>query len=171
MVAKIKAIELALENELQERNFYINQSKRTNHPVGKQMFTRIAEDEDEHYIRLNKIYLELSRQGKWPETVSTTIQNTNIMEVLLNIAKSVDFTASPDDDDRQALRIAIDFETQGYTDYMNLSDSAENQAEKDFFSRLAAIENEHLLSLKETLLYFEDPAAWFSQQEKSGLEG
>ena len=38
MLDKISSIKLALENELQERNFYLTQSRRTINPAGKAMF-------------------------------------------------------------------------------------------------------------------------------------
>jgi hypothetical protein len=33
------------------------------------------------------------------------------------------------------------------------------------------MEKEHLLSLKDSLLYFEDPVGWFTSQEKITLDG
>ena len=33
------------------------------------------------------------------------------------------------------------------------------------------MEWEHLLSLKETMHYFESPGDWFAEQEKPGLDG
>lgn len=171
MENRIKSIEIALENELKERDFYLEQSNRTQNPVGKKMFASIAEDEDEHYNRLKEIHEELSGQGKWPETISVKVKGTNIRNVLNDVLKGVDRTIPSDADDKEAVKVAIDFETKGYNFYSNLRDSAETGAEKDFFDCLASIENEHLSSLKDTLLFLEDPATWFEEHEKPHLEG
>jgi len=171
MQDRIKSIQIALENELQERDFYLQQSKRTKNPVGRRMFSRIAEDEAEHYNRLVELHAKFSQQGKWPETIMAVVKGTNVMKSLIEAARHADKTSSPDNDDRQALQIAIDFETKGYNFYSALSQNAATPSEKDFFTCLASIEREHLNSLKETLLFFEDPATWFAQHEKPGLDG
>jgi rubrerythrin len=166
----IKSIEIALENELKERDFYLKHRRRTQTLVGRMMFASIARDEDEHYIRLKSIHAELSKQGKWPEAISA-VKGTKVKTVLNDVLKGVEKSASPDADDREAVNIAIDFETKGYNFYSKLRDSAETEAEKSFFECLATIENEHLSSLKETRLYFEDPATWLEQHEKPHFEG
>ncbi|MEI6127704.1 MAG: ferritin family protein [Pseudomonadota bacterium] len=171
MKDKIRSIELALENEIQERNFYLLHSAKTENPVGKRMFARIAEDEQEHLVRLQGIYKELSAQGRWPEHVSAEINNTDIMQFLVDTVRACGDTETVVSNDCDAIRIAIAFETKGYTFYQSLNTAAEAIEEKNFFSRMAAMEREHFLSLRETLLYLEDPAQWFFQQEKPGLEG
>ena len=167
----ITSVQIALKNELQERNFYLEQSKRTSNAAGRQMFALIAEDENEHYERLKKLHEDMLQQGKWPASVPAQIKNTNIMSALRSITKFSSSAPPAGHDDRQAVKTAIDFETKGFNFYTGLSADAETKSEKVFFNLLAAIEQEHLLSLQDTLLYFEDPAAWFSQMEKQGLDG
>jgi len=171
MEQKIKSIALAIQNELQEREFYLRQSRKTDNPVGRTMFIRIAEDEDEHYRRLQKIHKELSAQGTWPETVPAVIKKTDLMKALVRIAGAAGATPAASRDDIEALKIAIDFETKGYNFYTKLSTTAEAASEKEFFHLLASMEWEHLLSLKETLHYFESPGDWFAEREKPGLDG
>ena len=62
------------------------------------------------------------------------------------------------------------FETKGHQFYSGLAEAAETQSEKDFFKRLAAIEYEHLTSLKESLSFFENPASWYEEREKPHLD-
>jgi len=167
----IKSIETALENEIRERDFYLHQSQKTADPVGSQMFARIAEDEQEHYHRLKALHDELSRHGKWPESIPVPLKDTTIKESLKNIVSNADAEAIANADDREAVRIAINFETKGYHFYSRLKERAESRVVRDFFDRLASIEYEHLTSLKETLLFLEDPATWYEQQEKPHFEG
>jgi rubrerythrin len=171
METKIKAITAALENELHERDFYLSHSKKTDNPVGKAMFLQIAADEDEHYRRLQCIHKELSLKGTWPDTVSTGAGSSNILEAFHNIAALAKETPLATRDDIDALNIAIQFEEKGYGFYTALSNDAESPSERDFFKLLASVEWEHFLSLKETMQFYESPADWFAEHEKSQLEG
>jgi rubrerythrin len=42
---RLDALETALGNEMKEREFYLRNADRTQNPLGKAMFRRIAEDE------------------------------------------------------------------------------------------------------------------------------
>lgn len=168
---KLQSIEVALQNELQERDFYLTQSKKTGNPLGKTMFILIAEDEEEHYRRLQKIHEELSAKGSWPKTVSPVIKKNDIMKALLHITAAADTIPPAVHDDIDALKIAINFETKGYGFYTGLSNDADTSSEKNFFKLLASMEWEHLLSLQETMHYFESPGDWFAEHEKPCLDG
>jgi len=143
----IKSIEIALENELQEREFYLKHRKRTQTLVGRMMFAKIAREEDEHYHRLKSLHEELSQKGKWPENISA-VKGSNIKKALEDALDNADNDTSPDTDDREAVNIAIAFESEAYNFYSKLRDSAETESEKEFFNRLAQIEHEHLTSLQ-----------------------
>ena len=144
-----------LFRSLREREFYLKHRKRTQTLVGRMMFAKIAREEDEHYHRLKSLHEELSKQGKWPENISA-VKGTNIKAVLKDVIKDADKSASPDTDDREAVNIAITFETEAYKFYSKLRDSSDIESEKDFFNRLADIENEHLTILKKTRDYFDN---------------
>ena len=46
---RLNALEVALNNETREREFYLKNAERTKNPLGKTMFKQIAADELEHY--------------------------------------------------------------------------------------------------------------------------
>lgn len=171
MESKVKAIEIALENELRERDFYLRHAEKTDNPVGKEMFTKIAAEEDEHYERLKAIHEKLEGEGVWPEEISEVVNETNIRQVLKDLPKLADKTFKSTADDLEAIKIAIDFEKEAYEHYTKLKNEAGNSKEKSFFTSLADIEWEHVLSLQDTLEYFEDPQAWYAKNEKSQLDG
>ncbi len=171
MESKMKAIEIALENELRERDFYLKQSEKTQNPVGKKMFAAIAEDENEHYEKLKAVHQELEASGTWPTDVSVIIQDTDVRQVLKDLPKLADKTTVTTSDDREAVKIAIDFEKNAYKFYIELQNKATDAQEKSFFEHLAKIEWEHTQSLEDTLLFFEDPATWYEEKEKSQLDG
>lgn len=171
MDSKMKAIEIALENEMKERDFYLQQSERTDNPVGKKMFAAIAEDENDHYNKLKTIHQQLEKDGKWPTDVSVVVQDTDVREVLKDLPNLADKTADSTADDKEAVKIAIDFEKKAHSFYTEMKEKASDPQEKSFFEHLAQIEWEHVQSLEDTLLFFENPATWYEQKERSQLDG
>lgn len=170
MEPMVQSIEIALENEMRERDFYLQHAARTANAVGKQMFTRIAADEEEHYLRLKQVHEELARRGTWPERVPGVIKGTDVRLALALIKQAIGKAQAADADDRQAVQTAISFEEKAHQFYARLRDAADTAAAKKFFDLMAGMEREHLLSLKETLLFFEDPATWYEEHEKPHFE-
>jgi rubrerythrin len=168
---RLNALETALKNESSEREFYLKHAEKTNNPLGKAMFQRIADDELEHYERMKELHDKWEKQDKWPETIPLTVNNTNIKNIFINTIKNIDKTAKPDAGDLEAIKIAVDFEEKGAKFYRQLCDAVTNPREKEFFELLAQIENEHYLSLKDAEEYFVDPASWFLKAEHHSLDG
>jgi rubrerythrin len=168
---RLNALEVALNNETREREFYLKNAKRTKNPLGKRMFQQIGDDELEHYDRLKQLHQKWVKQEKWPETVPLKVNDTIVKDVLLEFIRKVDKTAKADSDDLEAIRTAIDFEAKGAKFYAELRDSVANPAEKQFFDLLSKMENEHYLSLKDTEEYFIDPASWYRIKEHHTLDG
>ncbi|HVN71685.1 MAG TPA: ferritin family protein [Desulfomonilia bacterium] len=168
---RFDALETALQNELNEREFYLKHASRTNNAIGRSMFLRIADDELEHYQRLKELHAAWKRKDKWPDTVPLTVKTTNILSVLKELIRKAGESPEADRDDLEAIRIAADFETKGNEAYLALSKSVTDNKEKAFFELLASMEREHYLSLKDAEEYFKDPASWFTRKEHHGLDG
>jgi len=168
---RLNALEVALNNEMREREFYLKNAKRTRNALGKKMFQQIGDDELEHYERLKQLHQKWEKQEKWPETVPLKVKDTIVKDILLEFVKKVDKTAKGDSDDLEAVRTAIDFEAKGAKFYAELRDSVSNSKEKQFFDLLSKMENEHYLSLKDTEEYFIDPASWYRTKERPTLDG
>jgi len=168
---RLNALEVALNNEMREREFYLKNAKRTKNPLGKKMFQQIGDDELEHYERLKQLHQKWAKQEKWPETVPLKVRDTIVKDILLDFVKKVDVTAKGDSDDLEAVRTAIDFEAKGAKYYADLRDSVSNPKEKEFFDLLSKMENEHYISLKDTEEYFIDPASWYRKAEHHTLDG
>ena len=168
---RLNALEVALNNETREREFYLKNAKRTKNPLGKRMFQQIGDDELEHYERLRQLHQKWSKQEKWPETVPLKVKDTVVKDVLLEFLKKVDMSAKGDANDLEAVRTALDFEAKGAKFYAELRDSVVDPREKQFFDLLSKMENEHYLSLKDTEEYFIDPASWYRKVEHHTLDG
>jgi rubrerythrin len=168
---RLNALEVALNNEMREREFYLKHAERTKNPLGKKMFQQIGDDELEHYERLKQLHAKWSKQEKWPETVPLQVKDTIVKDILLEFVQRVDQTAKGDASDLEAVRTAIDFEVKGAKFYALLRDSVSNPKEKEFFDLLSRMENEHYLSLKDTEEYFIDPASWYRKMEHHTFDG
>lgn len=168
---RLNALEVALNNEMNEREFYLNNAKRTKNPLGKAMFQQIGDDELEHYERLKQLHQKWEKQEKWPGTVPLQVKNTLVKDILVAFIKKADESSKGDTDDLEAVRIAIDFEAKGAKHYAELRDAVTDPKEKQFFELLSRMENEHYLSLKDTEEYFIDPQSWYQKMEHQTLDG
>ena len=168
---RIKALEMALNNEQREKAFYLKHARRTSNVLGKAMFETIAADEEEHYQRLLELHKTLEKEGKWPETLPIKVKDTQVKDVLKKVLESIDTGSSADTTDLEVVEIAIDFETKGEAFYTRLEKLTDNVQEKQFFKLLATMEREHRLSLEDTYEFFKDPEGWYRMQEGHTLDG
>jgi len=168
---RLNALEVALNNEMREREFYLKNADRTQNPLGKKMFRQIGDDELEHYERLKQLHQKWTKQEKWPETVPLKVKDTLVKDILIDFVKKVNEKTKGDSDDLEAVRIALDFEAKGAKFYAEIRDASSDPKEKQFFDLLARMENEHYLSLKDTEEYFIDPASWYQKMEHHTLDG
>jgi len=167
----LNALEVALDNEMGEREFYLKNAERTKNPIGKAMFNQIADEELEHYERLKELHERWRKNEKWPETIPLKVKDTIVKDVLKDSVQNVDTMPEKDDDDLKAIQTAIDFESKGASRYAKLREDVSDPKEKEFFNLLSNIEHEHYLSLKDTEEYLTDPASWYTKTEHHGLDG
>ena len=168
---RLNALEVALNNEMKERAFYMKHAQRTQNPIGKAMFQQIGDEELGHYERLKELHQRWGKNEKWPETVPFEVEGTLVKDVLKDLIKKVNQIPAEDADDLEAVRTAIDFEAKGVTYYVELRDSVSDPKEKAFFDLLSRLENEHYLSLKDTEEYFIDAASWYRKLEHHTFDG
>jgi rubrerythrin len=168
---QLNALEVALTNEMREREFYLKHARRSKNALGRRMFQQIGDDELEHYQRLKDLHQKWEKQQRWPESLPLKVGNTIVKDILADFVKKVDEKSPSDADDLEAVRTAIDFEAKGAKFYADLRDSVTNPREKEFFDLMARIENEHYLSLKDTEEYLTDPASWYRKMEHHTLDG
>lgn len=167
---RLNALEVALNNELREREFYLKNAEKAKNPIGKKMFQHIGDEELEHYERLKQLHQRWEKKEKWPETVPLKVKDTIIKDILVDLIQQTE-EMDREDDDLEAVRTAIAFEAKGAKLYAELRDAVSDPKERGFFDLLATIENEHYLSLKDTEEYLTDPASWYRKVEHHGFDG
>ncbi len=168
---RLSALEVALKNELQEREFYLQHAERSANPLGKAMFLQIADDELEHYERLKQLRDTLSMKGQWPQSLPLEVKGTRVAEVLKSVLEKAEKVPAGDESELAALQKAIEFEGRGSAYYAALRDQVSDPKQKLFFDLLAGIEHEHYVSLRDTEQFLTDPASWYRIKERHGLDG
>lgn len=168
---RLNALEVALNNEMRERAFYLNHAARTKNPVGKAMFAQIADEELEHHERLQELHKRWEKKEKWPETLPLKVQGTLIKNIVPDAVGKAGKQPQADADDLEAIRTAIAFEAKGAKSYAEIRDHVTDPKEKQFFSLLSEIENEHYLSLKDAEEFLTDPESWYRKKEHHVLDG
>jgi len=165
------SLELALKNEKTEMEFYRNEAKRSKNRLAREIFLKLADEEQEHMTRIGELNDKLISEGSWPRDMPLKVKDTDIRRVLDQTLAKVSSSDDHDDDDVRALERAVEFEAKGALFYASLSESCENPMEKNFFEFLSKIEREHQLSLADSLAYLKDPESWMMQHERAGLDG
>ena len=168
---RTSALEIALNNEMKEHEYYLSHAERTTNPLGQAMFKQIAAEELEHYERLKELHQRWTREEKWPETVPLAVKDTAIKDALEAVVQKVAELPAGDDDDLKAIQVAIEFESRGTAFYENLRDQSEDPKEKAFFNLLAQIEREHHLYLVKAEGFLRDPASWYTLMEHPTMDG
>lgn len=171
MDKRISALAFALENEEKEREFYLDQARKTKNMAGKNMFKQIADEEKEHYEMLKKLHEKWTEQKKWPATIPLKVSPSEVTNVLKSMSSKKSARINGTEDELKAVRTAIDFEARGVALYSKLEKQSTDPKEKAFFNMLAGVERQHLLSLRDTEEFLSDPASWYAAHEKSGLDG
>ena len=155
----LNALEVALSNEMKEREFYLKNAERTKNELGRVMFQQIADEELEHFERLKELHERWASEGRWPEQIPLRVKDTLIRNILKDVIARIEKIVQTDEDELKAIETAIEFEARGVSFYQKLRDEATDPHVKQFFNLLASIENEHYLSLKDTKKYLTGPAS------------
>jgi rubrerythrin len=171
MNKRMSALKFALENEMKERDFYLENARRTKNLAGKNMFKQIAEEEKEHYEMLKILYKTWEEKKKWPATIPLKVNKSLSSNILHPMSGKKGARIKGNDDDLKAIRTAIDFEARGMALYTKLEEGSTDPKEKAFFKLLASIERQHFMSLRETEEFLTDPASWYQNMEKASLDG
>ncbi|HOW57440.1 MAG TPA: ferritin family protein [Smithellaceae bacterium] len=171
MEKRMNALKFALENEMREREFYLDSAKKTKNMAGKNMFLQIADEEKEHYEILKKLHDKWEKQKAWPATVPLKVRKSAAHLVLKSMAGKKSARIAGNDSELKAVRTAIDFEARAAALYTKLEKASSDPKEKLFFSMLAGIERDHLLSLRDTEEFLTDPVFWYQNAEKTSLDG
>ena len=167
----LKMLSTALEMEKKGRVFYQRAVSTCANSLGKEMFKTLLEDETVHMDRIRSIHESLSGKKVWGEWKDFEISHDNLTAIFRKMAKEQGSKIDVETGDLEALDIGIDFEARSVEFYETQLQKATDKLEIGFLKEMILEEKGHYAALEDVKLYLSDPASWFREKERGGLDG
>ena len=168
----ISILKTALEMEKKGRLFYEKAMAQCKNQLGKDIFTRLRNDEIVHEDRIQAIFEEFQSQGKWGKSWKAFKQEHDPLATMFrNIALKHGPDVQADAEDLKALEIGIDFESEAIKFYEKHLEKATDPIEREFIKKMIFEEKDHHRALSDVHHYLSNPESWFEEKERSGLDG
>jgi rubrerythrin len=169
---RMETLKKAMAIELKEKGFYLAAAEAAANPVAKQLFERLALEEDVHAEKFKAIEAELSQGKDWPSIAAPSWEGSHLKAVVAAFnrdASPVEVVVARSELD--AMKAAMAKELEAYDMYKTRAAETGSEAEKRFYVTLAGEERMHHLALLDGYEYLTDPAGWYTVKEKWTLEG
>ena len=163
----VEGLKTALQMEIDGKEFYTKASKQSNNELGKKLLETLASEEDYHRIVFASIYESIRKLEGWPEVDFHPDGGASLRTVFSqNMAPEVKVSKS----ELEAVTTARAMETRTYDFYQQQKRQSTEAAQRDFYDKLAAQEQEHNLLLADYYEYLQNPAGWFVKKEHPSLD-
>jgi rubrerythrin len=162
----------ALELKEKKKTLYAGAMKACSDPVGVETFKMLLDAETLHMNDIQKIYEELKKGKVSPDAchlnvVESAGRNTLIRKIIS------EKTSMPKacHDDVAAIDAGIQMEDASIQFYKKEIERAVDPLARKFLARIIEEEGEHYKALADLRFYYVDPANWFMEKSRSGLDG
>ncbi len=168
----LEMLKTALSMEEKGEEFYRKAMESSKNELGKKIFETLMKDEKVHYGRILKIYNSLKDESAWSnDWKSMDVGHKDVNHLFREMAAEHGRTLEADPGELEALDVGIDFEYKTMKFYQDYLPKAKDPLEKEFVEKMVAEERGHYTALKDMKLFMADPAAWYQEMERSGLDG
>ncbi len=168
----LQMLSTALEMEEKGKNFYERIVKTTKNEMGREIFRTLMEDEIVHMDRIRKIYASLNDNKTWSgEWKNLTVKHDSLNKLFREVVSRHGVGNTADRGELEAIDMGIDFEAQSIAFYEEHGTKATDPLEREFIRAMIAEERTHHAALTDMKFYLSDPAGWFREQERGGLDG
>lgn len=162
----------ALEMEEKGKAFYEKAGKTCRDPQCMEIFSALKADEIAHTGRIKQIHESLTAGKCWTrDWESIKGSSRDLGAFFRDLAAKEKTKIKAGTTDLEAVDIAIDFELASIKFYQDHRAKATDPLEAAFLDQMTLEEKEHFKALKDTRYYLTDPAGWFIEKERAGLEG
>lgn len=168
---RMETLKKAMAIELKEKGYYIAAAEAAANPVAKQLFERLALEEDVHAEKFKAIEAELSQGKDWPAIAAPEWGGSHLKAVVAAFNNAAPGEVVVARSELDAMKEAMAKELEAYDMYRGRAMETTSQAEKKFYTTLASEERMHHLALLDSFEYLTDPAGWYTVKEKWTLEG
>lgn len=168
----MKMFSTALEMEEKGKTFYEKAKGTCHNKLGREIFRILMEDEIVHFDRIKTIYKSLKGARGWSEEwKAMKIEHKDLGQLFRGMALKHGKNIKAETTDLEALNIGIDFELRSITFYEDQLHKATDPKEKEFIKQMIGEERSHHSALADMKYYLTDPASWFIESERVGLDG
>ena len=167
----IKVLQLAVQMELDGKEFYQKASRKSSNRLAKELFHQLANEEDIHRRKFEEVYKAIKRGKNWPDMVPASEKGKKLKSLFSEATKAMGSKFKVAESELEAIKTAMDMEVRSYNLYQTRSKEATLAVEKRFYGTLAGEERGHHLALVGSYEYLSDPAGWFTQKEHWSLDG
>jgi len=161
----IEALQLAIQMEVEGKEFYQQASQKSNNKLVKELFQNLANEEDVHRKKFEEIYEALKKGQDWPDVEPPSEKAKRIKSIFAEATKELGSKIKVANSELEAVKTAMDMESKTYDLYRSRSEQSTLPAERRFYQALAAEERGHHLALLDSYEYLTDPAGWFVMKE------
>ena len=166
----MEILQSAIQMEIDGKEFY-QQASQQSGKLSRQLFERLASEEDEHRKKFEEIYEALKKGQEWPAVEAPSFGGKRLKTIFAEASKELGNQIDPSQSELDAIKQAMNMELKSYELYRSRGQQSAFPLERRFYQSLAAEERGHYLALVDSYEYLTDPAGWFTVKEHWTLEG
>jgi rubrerythrin len=166
----MKGLQLAIQMEIDGKEFYQKAGQRSNNELGRQLFQSLAAEEGIHRQKFEEAYNAVSKRGSWSRPNFQPDGGKKLRTIFIKATEEIGANIKVPETELDAVKTAIDMEVKSYELYRNRSQNATFDAEREFYDIVAAEEREHHMVLLDYQEYLSNPAGWFVSKEHPSLD-
>lgn len=166
-----EALKFAIQMELDGKKYYLQAGEKSSHPVGKELFAWLAKQEDHHRQTFEKIFKSIADRQGWPADHAKPSGSVRLGTIFGKAINSAAKNIVGNKAEVETTACAMDMEIKSRDYYQKQAELASSEAEKSFYTALAAEEQGHYLGLVDYKEYITDPVGWFTRTEHHLLDG
>ena len=160
----VEVIKYATKMEINGRSFYEHAAQLTNNEHGKEVFSKLAQDEIKHINTFGEIFTGVLGGDEWKEYVEQeeTDKDTVLDELKARIEKQAHQERASD---QEALRIGMELERGSIDKYREWAVNTQDTRVKDIFEKIIKEEEYHYDLLQAEYDNITNTGFWFDMAE------
>ena len=151
----LKGLRTAIEAELTGHEFYKNAAKTTRDPVGMEAFSRMAQEEMDHFNYLRHQYKSIIEKGGY-DFSTKLVKKKHRNAVGPIFSKEVKNRIKDSHFEISALTIGMKLELDALKFYRSCAEKAQDEEVRAFYNELAEWEQGHYLAFEKQLEMLKD---------------
>jgi rubrerythrin len=169
--ATLKALETALQMEIDGKEFYLKASDASKNKLGRDLLRKLAAEEDVHRTVFQGIYDSIKMKRGWPDFKYRSDGGQALRTIFAEALERMEKHKPALKEELDAVKTGMELENKTYDFYRARSKKTTLDAEKQLYDQLAMQEEEHHRVLLDYYEFLKDPASWYVQKEHTSVDG